>query len=68
MPRFALDLHLDSSEQPRHASIELMKEPVPGQLITLEGRVWRVWGVRPTREGDTWSDVFVCDLDKPHPL
>jgi hypothetical protein len=67
MPTFALDLHLDSNEGPRHTSIELDKEPVAGQVVAIEGQIWRVWGVRPTRDGASWSDVFVCALEKPYP-
>jgi hypothetical protein len=64
MSRFALELHVTPNERPLHVSAELDDEPVPGQLIPVEGYMWRVWGVRPTRSGRSWSDLFVCALEQ----
>lgn len=67
MPRFALELHPGPNEPPLHASAELDDEPVVGQLVAVEGYMWKVWGVRPTRANGSWSDLFVCALEEPHP-
>lgn len=67
MPRFALELHVGPNELPLHASAELDDEPIVGQLVAVEGCMWKVWGVRPTRANRSWSDLFVCALEEPHP-
>lgn len=43
MPRFALELHVGPNELPLHASAELDDEPIVGQLVAVEGCMWKVW-------------------------